>query len=334
MRDGKRIAVNVHRPDAEGKFLALYAVSPYGKDNFRLPEIASFRGRENGKPDWWAERGYVYVHADTRGAFQSEGVWKFFDHREQEDMYDTIEWIAAQPCCTGKIGMIGESYHGAVQWAAATQNPSHLVCIAPYDAFVDPYRDLVFHGGIFSLAFTAFLTSEVKGPKKLAVFGDVAKIGDILDVPDYLLPLHVPQYIFASPYLQEELLRWYDYWLKGIENGIMDEPPVKYIVRPSGEIRWTSKWPIPDVRYRELYLGAGRAGVSNSLNDGRLSWQRPVGTANPTKFSCPQTEWGGWAGLGRAVYRPDGPPGTIGKILTFISEPLEEDLEVTGPIVQ
>ena len=174
---------------------------------------------------------------------------------------------------------------------------------------------------------------EVRGPKKLAMFGDVPRIGDAIDIPDYLLPLHVPQYLFASPFIQDELMRWYDYWLKGEQNGIMDEPPVTYAVRPTGELRHTTAWPVPGVEHRELYLGSGPSGAVNSLNDGRLSWQRPAPDVAPTKFSYPQTEWGGWAGLGTAVYRPHAAPDTIGKILTFVSEPLEEDVEIIGPVV-
>jgi len=59
---------------------------------------------------------------------------------EQRDLYDVIEWIAAQPWCTGKVGMIGESYPGIVQWFAAAQQPPHLACIVPYDAVSDAYR--------------------------------------------------------------------------------------------------------------------------------------------------------------------------------------------------
>ena len=60
----------------------------------------------------------------------------------------------------------------------------------------------------------------------------------------------------TRPWVDEHdtMFRWYDYWLKGIDNGIMDEPPVK--VHFEGSRQWITgnKWPPKDVEYRPLYL--------------------------------------------------------------------------------
>ncbi|WP_321901703.1 CocE/NonD family hydrolase [Paraburkholderia tropica] len=60
----------------------------------------------------------------------------------------------------------------------------------------------------------------------------------------------------TRPWVDEHdtMFRWYDYWLKGIDNGIMDEPPVK--VHVEGSRQWMSgeHWPVTPVEYRSLYL--------------------------------------------------------------------------------
>src|SRR5688572_11987054 len=110
MRDGVEVVVDIYRPDGEVKAPALYAVSPYGKHFAHLPATPVFRFRETGHIEWFVERGYAYVMMDVRGTGKSrQGMWKVLDETEQQDMYDAIEWIAAQPWCTGKVGMIGES---------------------------------------------------------------------------------------------------------------------------------------------------------------------------------------------------------------------------------
>ena len=154
MRDGVRVAVDVYRPDDPGGFRALYASSPYQKDLVYLPSVPTFHLRETNDIDWFVQRGYVYVHADARGTGKSvEGVWKFHSEAEQNDHYDLIEWMAQQPWCTGRVGMIGESYYGWTQWFAAAKQPPHLTTIVPFDGGSDMYRDVVYHGGLLGMGF-------------------------------------------------------------------------------------------------------------------------------------------------------------------------------------
>ncbi|HZU06908.1 MAG TPA: CocE/NonD family hydrolase [Chloroflexota bacterium] len=393
-RDGVSLAVDVYRPAQGGPWPALYAVAPYRKNLVYLPPWPAFRTRETGDIAWWVRRGYAYVLADTRGSGESrEGVWRLFDTAEQHDLYDTIEWIAQQDWCTGRVGMIGESYYAMVQWLAAAQNPPHLACIAPFDACADLYRDFVYHGGIFSMEFLGHWSSKVRARTLLDAPGPhpenvmawdmigaflrhplydafweersaAAKLHQVR-VPTYsignwqMVGLHLrgnllgyelvrgpkkltiysgsglrgPQALFASKELHLELLRWYDYWLKGIDTGIMDEPPVRYMVRPSGAWRTLPDWPPRDVEYTPLYLAPGKAGAVESLNDGCLSWEAPPAGAPPTSYTYPHPEWGGWPGPGTAVLRPDGTLDGVAKIVTFTTPPLEQDVEILGPIV-
>ena len=65
------------------------------------------------------------------------------------------------------------------------------------------------------------------------------------DAPKKLLfagPAHLERPFHA---LHREMLRWYDHWLKGIDTGVMDEPPVKYWVMGASEWRTGEDWPLP-----------------------------------------------------------------------------------------
>ena len=55
---------------------------------------------------------------------------------------------------------------------------------------------------------------------------------------------------------QYESLRWFDYWLKGVENGIMEEPPIRLFIPPTGEWKIAKEWPLPETRWTQFYLHA------------------------------------------------------------------------------
>src|SRR5688572_26585816 len=76
------------------------------------------------------DSGYAYVTVDIRGRGDSDGVWRPFV-KDPQDAHDVIEWIAAQPWSTGKVGMVGGSYEGLTQWWTAAGRPPHLRCIVP-----------------------------------------------------------------------------------------------------------------------------------------------------------------------------------------------------------
>ncbi|WP_419826420.1 CocE/NonD family hydrolase [Sphingomonas sp.] len=109
-RDGVELAVAVYHTMGEGPVPALLAASPYRFDNDELPDIPAFMFRETGPIGFYVEQGYAYVRLDVRGTGRSGGVFEFLGPSEQQDLYDVIEWIAAQPWCTGRIGGSGQSY--------------------------------------------------------------------------------------------------------------------------------------------------------------------------------------------------------------------------------
>lgn len=156
MRDGVRLAINVFRPDAQGKFPALLAMSGYGKEEMELlmpPQplnrSAVWDGNiEAGDFNDIVPRGYVHIIGDVRGTGRSEGQ---FPGPEGEDCFDLIEWAAKQPWCNGNVGMVGYSYFSMVQMKAAIEQPPHLKCIAVSHVIADNYRDMAYHGGVLSL---------------------------------------------------------------------------------------------------------------------------------------------------------------------------------------
>lgn len=390
MRDGTRICLDVYRPDAPGAFPALYAVSPYQKDLVYLPAVTTYHMRETNDIDWFVSRGYVYVHADARGCGKSEGVWKFNAREEQCDFYDTIEWIAAQPWCTGKVGMIGESYYAWTQWMAAAMQPPHLTTIIPFDGGTDMYRDVVYHGGQLGMGFLTWWTFNLRanhlldlpgphGPDKMSwdpvyhvlnhpTFDDFwrersvdfkrikcpvysigvwVKVGlhlrgnirgyEELEVPKKLMVCHSDlvgdeMAVFNLPETRLEMLRWYDHWLKGNDTGMMGEAPVKLFIRGSEDgYRVEREWPLERTRYTHFYLRPGPAGAVVSLNDGGLSAEPQQEEEAFVEIEYPDPEWSGWSGIGTAKF-VNGLPNPVVKILTFSSDPMEEDLEVTGSI--
>ncbi len=160
MRDGTRLACDVFRPDAPGRFPALLSLSLYGKEVQRITDDRrplsprhGNGGQEAGDTRFFVSRGYAHVVADARGAGDSEGEYDFQGRLEQQDGYDLVEWIASQPWCDGSVGMLGMSYFAVVQHLVAAQQPPHLKAIAPYEAYTDRYRHSVYHGGLLNEGF-------------------------------------------------------------------------------------------------------------------------------------------------------------------------------------
>ena len=129
MRDGVRLAADVYRPTmdgemAQGRFPTILGRTLYDKANpvMWVDPVANF----------FTQRGYVVVLQDLRGRGHSEGWGQYFhtvNPREGQDGYDTVEWIAAQPWSSGKIGTVGSSHGGKVQTAMALERPPHLTAM-------------------------------------------------------------------------------------------------------------------------------------------------------------------------------------------------------------
>jgi putative CocE/NonD family hydrolase len=150
MRDGVKLSTNLYFPGSkkeQEKFPVILIRSPYKKEMSEL----------DGKT--WSKNGYVCAIQDVRGRFASGGEWEPTIN-EAEDGCDTIEWLARQEWCTGKVGMIGGSYLGMVQLQAAAQKPPHLVTIIPNATPADPFFNEPYEYGSF-MAWSALWWAEV-----------------------------------------------------------------------------------------------------------------------------------------------------------------------------
>jgi uncharacterized protein len=93
------------------------------------------------------------VVQDTRGRFGSEGAWYPFAY-EARDGYDAIEWAAALPGTTGRVGTLGQSYGALSQYLAATQRPPSLVTAVPVSAYLGAFENYWYNHGALELSWT------------------------------------------------------------------------------------------------------------------------------------------------------------------------------------
>jgi putative CocE/NonD family hydrolase len=167
MRDGTELVADIFRPADDERHPAILRRTPYGRDS--LPP---------GEGEYWASRGYVLIVQDVRGRNDSQGQWTPWAH-ERKDGYDTIDWIAQQPWSNRKVGMIGGSYGGMVQWAAAAEAHSALKCIVPEVSPPDPFFDIPFDHGVPALLASLFWADYVREKRvrgQLQPSGDFEKL--------------------------------------------------------------------------------------------------------------------------------------------------------------
>ena len=121
-------------------------------------------------------------------------------------------------------------------------------------------------------------------------------------------PAHVERPFHS---FHNEILRWHDHWLKGLETGVLDEPPVKFWVMGANAWRTSSDWPPPEVRWTKFYLN---------------SW----GRLRPEPFTASSVD-------------DDIPPDSFVQMpithtaqvqrLRYMTDPLPADLVIAGPAV-
>jgi predicted acyl esterase len=398
-RDGVRVAVDVYRPDAPGKFPALLALSPYGKSAqvFETPPQpfgkSIFEASvESGDPNFYVSRGYVYCIGDLRGTGDSEGEYQgVFSRHEGEDGADIVEWLAEQPWCDGNVGTAGICYFSSMQLHVAAAQPPHLKCIAPWEIYADDlYNHGVYEGGVLNIFWYGLYTGTyparcgyaiknctsamIRNTPKEELEKLVAKYASDPDLRQYPYLYHLLKYPEKNPLLfdfmlnpldnsfyrersvcerldkikvpcyvggpffsfftepqvnvfnrikvpkkmylytdmgtrpwranHDELLRWYDFWLKGMDTGIMDEEPIRYHI--TGSEKWSSakEWPLETTQWTDFYLG--------SL--GQLQAEPDYFNPHPDAF----------------VQEPLYISEKRARV-QYVSAPLTEDLQVTGP---
>jgi putative CocE/NonD family hydrolase len=363
MRDGLKLLTDLYRPKAAGKFPVILIRTPYQKDMMELQAA------------YYARRGYVVAVQNCRGRFGSPGTWEPFVH-EPHDGHDAVEWLAAQPWSSGKVGMIGGSYVGWVQWWAARERPPHLVTIIPNVSPPDPFYNIPYEYGVFFLKPAMWwaevldkeVTADLSGAKIMNLmekkYNKLLLLLPVIDLDkkvlgkenaywrkwiehpvndsyweqanflehlkDVTIPVyhqsgwfdgdgigsklnylamarhgHRHQKLVLGPWghtdesarrhgardfgpkaildLQRSYLRWFDHWLKGIDNGIDREPLVSLFVMGSNEWLHGDTYPLPQTRFTKWYLGGEAANTSKG--QGRLSAEAPAGDSSPDRYT-------------------------------------------------
>ena len=165
--DGLVLRCDVYRPPGDGRHPVLLTYGPYAKglafqEGYAPqwekmisdhPDVAAgstskYQNWEVVDPEKWVPHGYACVRVDSRGAGCSPGHVDVWSPREARDLYECIEWAAAQPWSTGKVGLCGISYYAMNQWQVAGLQPPHLAAMVPWEGAADFYRDATRHGGI------------------------------------------------------------------------------------------------------------------------------------------------------------------------------------------
>jgi putative CocE/NonD family hydrolase len=163
----------------------------------------------------------------------------------------------------------------------------------------------------------------IMGPWPHSIASQPTRLGEVDFGPD------------ARIDLSATLLRWYDHWLKGIDTGLMNEPPVRIFVMGANKWRDENEWPPARTKFVKYFLHS--RGRANSLfGDGALGPAEPAGDEREDHYSSdperpvPFITEPTFAQIGgpddyRPVERRDD-------VLVYTTEPLAEDTEVTGPV--
>ncbi len=185
MRDGVKLAADVYLPaDLSENLPTVLVRTPYGKE---LGADVYYR---------YVQRGYAVVVEDVRGRNRSEGEW-IPNYFEVEDGDDTLNWIAEQNWSSGRVGMVGGSYLGYVQWAAAASANPHLkalisvVCAG--GSFIDiPRRGGTMTSGMMAWAFAVSQKTFKPELMERDDWDEVLNIRPLSDLPKKALGYSVP----------------------------------------------------------------------------------------------------------------------------------------------
>lgn len=352
-----------------------------------------------------AGHGYAAVRVDIRGSGESDGVLSDeYSPQELDDALEVIAWLAAQPWCSGAVGMFGISWGGFNALQVAALQPPALKAIVTLCSTDDRYADDVHYMGGAKLAsadlgWAGFFFGDMCHPpdpllvgerwremwlKRLAgvplflerwlkhqrrdaywKHGSVCEDFSAIRCPVYAVGGWTDGYTNAIPRLLEhlegprkgligpwahayphfakpgpqvgflqEMLRWWDHWLKGEPTGVMDEPMLRAWMTASHQPathhetlpgRWVAEpvWPPPDRKPHRLFVtDLGLRSENGSLAPHVVRSAQTVGS-----------EAGEWCPFGRGHdqagdQRPDDQRSVL-----FETRPLEQPLEILGATI-
>jgi hypothetical protein len=151
--------------------------------------------------------------------------------------------------------------------------------------------------------------------------------------------------------LNQDMLQWFDAWLRGDPNDGVERPVVRYFLMGANQWRTADDWPPPEAKRLRLYLSRGTGRSADSLNKGRLRRERPTTQKSVETYVYDPRNPVASIG-GNTLYSPPLPPGSPGpqvadfmatagprdqrcvegRCLTYSTDPLHEDLTVVGQI--
>jgi uncharacterized protein len=309
-------------------------------------------------PEKWVPDGYVCVRVDSRGAGRSPGRLDPFSPRETTDLAACIEWAAQQPWSTGKVGLNGISYYAMNQWHVAGLRPRGLTAMCAWEGASDWYRDAVRHGGILCTFFGNWYEMQVTTVQNgLGSRGPVnPNTGKQACGPETLPDeeLDARRADFASDVAELELDGEYhrarsgdweriDVPLLSAGNwgghGLHLRGNVEGYVRSASSRKWLELHGLEHWThfYTDYGVGLQKRFFGHFLKDEDTGWDEQPrvllqvrhvdGTfveRGEDEWPIPRTEWTRWE-VGTGSY------DALGDGITFMGDPLDREVEITGP---
>ncbi len=221
MRDGKKLFCSIYMPkDQSQKYPFIMTRTPYNAAPYGIDFKATL-----GQNMLLAREGFIFVYADVRGRWMSEGDYvnvraqiakktKKTDIDESTDTYDTIDWLVKNvPNNNGKVGIEGISYPGFYSAAALPNAHPALKAVSPQAPVTDWFIGDDFHhnGAFFLMDAFSFLTNfGVPRPKPItpAEFKNGIKYTQHDNYKFYLEMGALPN--FKTKYLGDSVTFWND----------------------------------------------------------------------------------------------------------------------------
>jgi uncharacterized protein len=399
LKDGTTLAARIWLPDdaEQNPVPAILEYLPYRKRDGTYE-------RDSMTHPYLAGHGYAGVRVDIRGSGESGGVLlDEYAKQEQDDGVEVIAWLAAQPWCSGVVGMMGISWGGFNGLQIAARRPPALKAIVTICSTDDRYADDAHYmGGTLltaGLEWGSFFFGTACLPPDPILVGDrwramwlerlenvplffelwlrhqrrdaywkhgsvcedyeaiqcpVFAVGGWTDayknaIPRLLERLTVPRKGLIGPWAHayphfalpgpqigflQEMLRWWDYWLKGIDTGVMDEPMLRAWMTDSMQPashhdalpgRWIaeSSWPSLRIKPRRLFLtDEGLRAVAAPLTACTVCSPQTVGKCS-----------GNWVPFGRGHDQAGDQREDDMRSLAFETPPLDASIEILGAAI-
>ncbi len=240
MRDGIRLATDIFRPAAPGKYPVVLVRTPYGSET----------AQTTARAQRYVKRGYVFAIQDCRGKYDSEGDW-YGKRNEAQDGSDAITWLGTRSWSSGKVGMTGGSYLGMVQYWVADQENPYLKALVPGVAPVTLGRERSDFDHIASYSGRESFGSNIGW--MLLTDGRVNQADGQGDVPGVVFQSALKQVARADyPRAFGRPMKWL-YFLQNQRDGFWEE----YFLRAaagnwSGPIDTDAYWKNYEERYRKI----------------------------------------------------------------------------------